>query len=156
AADLFQKGIHAQETAGDLDGAIQLYRQVADLGGQNKSLAAQAQYQLVLCMLQKGDRAAANRELDALARRFSDQTELLAKARKLIPGSAAILPAPWGEGDYCQLNIKRGGAFTGEMLYYSVEPFNPGWGKRDANPQAQMFRWELKTTKSTRTVQFNA
>ena len=29
AADLLQKGIHAQETVGDVDGAIQIFRQVA-------------------------------------------------------------------------------------------------------------------------------
>src|ERR1039457_1855557 len=59
AADLLQKGIHAQETVGDVDGAIQIFRQVAASPTANKVLAAQAQYQLVVCMLQKGDRAAA-------------------------------------------------------------------------------------------------
>jgi outer membrane protein assembly factor BamD (BamD/ComL family) len=98
AADLFQKGIHAQETAGDLDGAIQIFRQVA-ADVRNRALAAQAQFQLVLCMLQKGDRSAASKELDALARNFPEQPDLFAKARQLIPGSAALLPAPWGEGD---------------------------------------------------------
>ena len=29
AADLLQKGIHAQETVGDVDSAIQIFRQVA-------------------------------------------------------------------------------------------------------------------------------
>jgi hypothetical protein len=59
AADLLQKGIHAQETVGDVDGAIQIFRQVAASPATNKVLAAQAQYQLVVCMLQKGDRGAA-------------------------------------------------------------------------------------------------
>ena len=68
-ADLLQKGIHAQETLGDVDGAIQIFRQVA-ASASNKPLAAQAQYQLVVCMLQKGDRSAANQELQLLARNF--------------------------------------------------------------------------------------
>jgi hypothetical protein len=58
-ADLLQKGIHAQETLGDVDGAIQIFRQVAASASSNKLLAAQSQYQLVVCMLQKGDRSAA-------------------------------------------------------------------------------------------------
>src|ERR1035438_9506630 len=76
AADLLQKGIHAQETVGDVDGAIQIFRQVAASPTANKVLAAQAQYQLVVCMLQKGDRAAARKELDLLARNFPDQADL--------------------------------------------------------------------------------
>src|ERR1035438_4891847 len=73
AADLLQKGIHAQETVGDVDSAIQIFRQVAASPAANKVLAAQAQYQLVVCMLQKGDRGAARKELDLLARNFPDQ-----------------------------------------------------------------------------------
>jgi outer membrane protein assembly factor BamD (BamD/ComL family) len=84
AADLLQKGIHAQETVGDVDGAIQIFRQVAASPTANKVLAAQAQYQLVVCMLQKGDRAAARKELDLLARNFPDQADLATKARKLV------------------------------------------------------------------------
>ena len=61
AADLLQKGIHAQETVGDVDSAIQIFRQVAASPAANKVLAAQAQYQLVVCMLQKGDRSAARK-----------------------------------------------------------------------------------------------
>jgi hypothetical protein len=40
AADLLQKGIHAQETVGDVDGAIQIFRQVAASPAANKVLAA--------------------------------------------------------------------------------------------------------------------
>lgn len=75
AADLLQKGIYAQETAGDLDSAIQIFRQVANPAAGNKTVAAQAQYQLVLCMLQRGDRPGAAKEVDNLARNFPDQQE---------------------------------------------------------------------------------
>jgi hypothetical protein len=50
-------------------------------------------------MLQKGDRASASQELEALPRNFPEQPDLFARARKLIPGSAALLPVPWGEGE---------------------------------------------------------
>jgi hypothetical protein len=151
AADLLQKGIHAQETVGDVDSAIQIFRQVAALPGANKVLAAQAQYQLVVCMLQKGDRGAARKELELLARNFPDQPDLLTKARKLVPGGDTLVPAPWGEREGSQLNIKRDGVSTGEYFYYSVDPplSYPG----PANPQAVFLRWELQTANTQRSVQ---
>jgi hypothetical protein len=122
-ADLLQKGIYTQETLGDLDGAVGIYRQITASTAAPKQLAAQAQYQLVLCMLQKGDRTAASREFDLLTRNFPDQQDLIAKARKLIPGASTLLAAPWAEGEASQLNIKRNGVFTGEYLYYSATPW---------------------------------
>jgi hypothetical protein len=89
-------------------------------GANNKPLAAQAQYQLVLCMLQKGDRDAAPRELAALENNFPGSPDLIQKARKLIPGAAALWPSPWGETECSQLNIKRDWIETGEYLHYSV------------------------------------
>jgi hypothetical protein len=152
AADLLQKGIHAQETVGDVDSAIQIFRQVAASPAANKVLAAQAQYQLVVCMLQKGDRGAARKELDLLARNFPDQPDLATKARKLVPGGDTLLPAPWGEMEGGQLNLKRDGVFTGEYLHYSVDPAPPNRGQ-PANPQAVILRWELTTTKTNRSAQ---
>jgi hypothetical protein len=152
AADLLQKGIHAQETVGDVDSAIQIFRQVAALPSANKTLAAQAQYQLVVCMLQKGDRSAARKELDLLARNFPDQPDLFARARKLVPAGDTLLPSPWGEIEGSQLNIKRDGVFTGDYLHYSVDPLPSRPGRPD-NPQAVVLRWELTTANTVRSVQ---
>lgn len=160
AADLLQKGIHAQETVGDLDGAIQIFRQVVASPNTNKQLAAQAQYQLVLCVLQKGDRPGANQELQLLEKNFADQPDLIEKARKLIPGSNALLPAPWLDGELEQLNIKREGLFTGEMLTYSADPWRntvaePSRSQpHDATlPNSVFLRWELTTANSVRSIQ---
>jgi hypothetical protein len=97
AADLLQKGIHAQETVDDPDGAIRIFRQVVASPNTNKQLAAQAQYQLVLCLLQKGDRPGASQELQLLEKNFADQPDLIDKARKPIPGANAFLLAAWLE-----------------------------------------------------------
>ncbi len=152
AADLLQKGIYAQETTGDLDTAIQIFRQVAGAAANNRALAAQAQYQLVLCMLQKGDRAAAARELETLVQKFPDQQDLITKGRKLLPGNATPLPAPWAEGECAQFNLRRDGVATGETLYYSVdtgEVFVPSMSQ----VKSLTLRWELNTQKSSRNVQ---
>ena len=164
ASDLLQKGIHAQEAAGNLDSAILIFRQVVNSSSSpfgNKALAAQAQYQLVLCMLQKGDRAAASKELAALERNFPEMPDLVAKARALIPGTAALLPAPWGDSECAQLNIKREGVATGEYLYYSADAWanTVDENRRTAEahfktpyPPAIGFKWELKTKNSTRSI----
>ncbi len=165
ASDLLQKGIHAQEAAGDLDGAIAIFRQVVDSPSTNKPLAAQAQYQLVLCMLQKGDRAAATRELAALERNFPGMPDLVAKARKLIPASSALLPEPWGDRECAQLDIKRAGVATGEYLYYSADAWTH-WAAENQRAQVNANRdtwggpilqsvvlgWELKTSNATRGI----
>ena len=162
ASDLLQKGIHAQEAAGDLDSAILIFRQVVNSASSNKALAAQAQYQLVLCMLQKGDRAAASKELAALERNFPEMPDLVSKARKLIPGTAALLPEPWGESECAQLNIKREGVETGEYMYYCADARLNALSEFERKMEAQRpnssyprtsgFKWELKTRNSTRSI----
>ena len=175
ASDVLQKGLHLQEAAGDVDGAIGFFRQVVtSAASTNKPLAAQAQYQLVLCMLQKGDRAAAEKELAALENNFPNMPDLLKKARKLIPGSAALLPSPWGDTECSQLNIKRDGEETGEYLYYSADAWsvtvtekarkdyaavvqgNPIPAGRSDLRQAIFLRWELKTKNSSRSIEIHA
>ena len=53
ATVLLQRGIYREETAGDLDGAIQVYRQVLAAGPQAKAYQAQAQERLKACLLRK-------------------------------------------------------------------------------------------------------
>jgi hypothetical protein len=78
AAELFQKGIYTQETAGDLDAAIQIYRQVISSAGTQRALAAQAQMRIVGVLLQKGDTAGASLEFNILVQNYSDQKEIIA------------------------------------------------------------------------------
>ena len=54
-AELLQKGIYTQETVGDLDGAIKIYRQIINSASQSRTYAAQAQYRLGVCLLKKGE-----------------------------------------------------------------------------------------------------
>jgi hypothetical protein len=78
AAELLQKGIYTQETAGDLDAAIQIYRQVISSAGNNRPLAAQAQMRIVGVLLQKGDTAGASLEFNILMQNYADQKEIIA------------------------------------------------------------------------------
>jgi hypothetical protein len=155
AAELLQKGIYTQDTAGDLDAAIKIYRQVISSAGNQRALAGQAQYRLVVCMLRKNDRGAADKEFQILAQYFADQQDLVSQARALLPGGPALLPAPWGEREASQLNIKRDGAFTGEYLFYTVGPALPLPNKATTVPSSTL-SWELKTKNTNRSLWIEA
>ena len=49
-----QKAIYTQETTGDVDSAIQMYRRIL-AAAPPRQLAAQAQFRLAQALLQKGD-----------------------------------------------------------------------------------------------------
>ena len=51
---LLQKGIFAEETEGNLDAAIKIYEGIVKDGEANRSVAAQAQYRLGVCLVKKG------------------------------------------------------------------------------------------------------
>src|SRR5579862_815158 len=77
AAELLQKGIYDQETAGDLDGAIAVYRQIVNSGSSPRDVAAQAQYRLAQSLLQKGDLPNGAQEFSNLARNYADYGKLV-------------------------------------------------------------------------------
>jgi hypothetical protein len=77
AGELLQKGIYSQETAGDLDGAISVYRQIVNSGSSPRDIAAQAQYRLAQSLLQKGDLTNGAQEFSNLARNYADYGKLV-------------------------------------------------------------------------------
>jgi len=76
ATELLQSGIYDQETTGNLDEAISIYRQIVNSAGHSE-LAAQAQYRLAETFLQKGDLPTAAAEYQRLAQNYPDQQQLL-------------------------------------------------------------------------------
>src|SRR5262245_53584394 len=92
AAEQLQRGIFAQDSQGNLDGAITTYRQLAYSGLTPRDVAAQAQYRLAQALLAKGDVPAATREFERLERDFADY-------QKLVAGLASVhTAAPAGIG----------------------------------------------------------
>lgn len=77
AAELLQKGIYDQETAGDLDGAVAIYHQIVNSGSSPRDVAAQAQYRLAQSLLQKGDLQNGAQEFSNLARNYADYNKLV-------------------------------------------------------------------------------
>jgi tetratricopeptide (TPR) repeat protein len=87
-----QKAIYAQETSGDLDAAIQIYRNIVNSAPTQRVLAAQAQLRLAQTLLQKGDLASAAREYQNLAINYSEFKDVIASMSGGPRGT--IHPAP--------------------------------------------------------------
>ena len=77
-AQQLQKGIYAQQTAGDLDGAIRIFRQVVASNPVDRTYAAQAQMHLAQALLQKGDLNGAAQEFNTLAANYAEFRDMVA------------------------------------------------------------------------------
>ena len=94
AAEELQKGIFTQETAGDPDGAIDIYRQIVNTGSTPREIAAQAQYRLGEALLEKGDLSDAAAEFDKLSRSYPDYGSMIGNlATSARAGRGGALPA---------------------------------------------------------------
>lgn len=116
--ELLQKAIYTEETVGDIDAAMKLYEQVIAEGKSAQESAAQAQYRLALCYEKKGEEANARSAFEALIADYPGAKELVAEARKHLPRTLKLLPAPWQPGERMQLSMKLAtGLDIGTMVY---------------------------------------
>src|ERR1039457_273453 len=108
ASELLQKGIYLQETMGDLDGAMKIYKQVGQMAQQSRADAAQAQYRLAVCLEKKGQQAEAARTFQKLVELYPEQTDLVAKVKAALPSGLKLLPAPWVDGEILDYTFTMG------------------------------------------------
>jgi tetratricopeptide (TPR) repeat protein len=87
--ELLQKGIYAQDTSGNFDEAIMIYRQIVNSASGQRDIAAQAQYRLAETYIRKGDLANAATEFQKLARDYPDQQALISKLAQKMPEQSA-------------------------------------------------------------------
>ena len=87
---LLQKGIYLQETAGDLDGAIKVYREVAHMAEKSRANAAEAEYRLGICLEKKGQQEQAAETFRRVIREYPEQTAIVAQAREFVAQAPAI------------------------------------------------------------------
>jgi hypothetical protein len=90
-SELLQRGIYLQETVGDLDGAIKIYRQIARMAQESRTNAAQAQYRLAICLQKKGQSDEAMSTLHKLIHDYPEQTELVAKSRRVVDQQPIVI-----------------------------------------------------------------
>lgn len=74
-----QRAAFAQDSAGNLDQAIAIYREIAGPRTADRALAAEAQYRLSQALLQKGDLPGATEAMVQLSAGFPDQAEQISR-----------------------------------------------------------------------------
>ena len=77
-----EKGIFQQETAGDLDAAVKVYKQIVDEANANRRFVAEAQFRIAACYQKQGKKSEAEAALRQVVVSYPDQAELVTKARK--------------------------------------------------------------------------
>ena len=106
ASVLLEKGIHLEQTVGDLDAAIKVYEQIVADEQANRRHVAQARFRLGNCHLKKGNKGKAKEIFEKLIAEFPDQKELVAQARKHVGGGLELGPVCWDDGEVLQLDLK--------------------------------------------------
>jgi len=120
---LLEKAIYTEETIGDLDAAVKLYEKAIAEAKKTEAVAAKAQYRLGLCLLKQGKKEQGIAALEEVGRRFPEQKELVAAARKHLPAAPGLKlrPPMWGDGEALHYSIKLGGGLEIGTVVYSVE-----------------------------------
>lgn len=89
ASTLLEQGVYYQETAGNLDAAIQAYQKVAGDAEANRPAVAEALYRMGVCQMKKKQVSEAAETFDKLISQYSDQGSQVAKAKERLAELAA-------------------------------------------------------------------
>lgn len=136
ASDLLEKGIFAEETVGDLDEAIGIYKQILNDAEANRKPAAQAQYRLAMCYLKKGQETQASEAFEQLITKYPEQAELIAEARQHMPGRLVVGPVPWNDGEVLRLDLRLPAGLAIGMF---------SWNADRIKTEDGVDAWEVKT-----------
>ena len=93
ASVLLQEGLYAEEVDGDLDKAIDIYAQIIKDGTAQRSHIAQALYHQGMCYMKKQQEQQARLAFEKLVTEYSDQTNIVNKAKPLLQELSEADPA---------------------------------------------------------------
>ena len=142
ASELLQKGIYTQETAGDLDGAIQIFREIVSSAPAQHEIAAEAQYRLAQALVRKGDLTGAALEFQKLARDYSEYQALISRmAATPVPVVRAATATPLASAEFdLSTSVSVTGAVT-QVLWMNPRAWvhvkdgiGTDWGIQLASP----------------------
>jgi hypothetical protein len=85
-AELLQKGIYTQDTVGDVDAALEMFRQVVKTPSPQRGYAAQAQARIVRCLLDKGDTNGASQQFSVLVRDYAAFKDIVSATASALRG----------------------------------------------------------------------
>ena len=120
AAELMEQGVYAEETKGDVDAAMQIYRQVIAEADAGQALGAQAQFRLALCYDKKKDQAAATAAFARLVRDYPNQKDIVARAYEYLASGANLLPVPWIDGEEMWFNVNLQSGLKVGIAHFAV------------------------------------
>ena len=109
-AEMLEKGIYAENTVGDLDEAIKIYRRVVSDARETKGVAAQAQYRLGECLSKQGNQEESRAAFQALIKEYSgdeaseEVKALVARAAKRL--ALKLEAPPWKDGERLTLTMR--------------------------------------------------
>jgi RNA polymerase sigma-70 factor (ECF subfamily) len=126
---LLEKAIYTEQTSGDIDGAMALYRQVIDQAKANRPYVAQAYYRLAMCHLRKGQKDQAAALLRELVSKYPDQGGLTRDAQAEL---SKLQPAP--EAEISELPAEVMGYIIGEHVKTLMEA-----GQKGLYPNAHVY-----------------
>ena len=93
ASVLLEKGLYNEETIGDLDAAISVYKQIINDPEAGQSYVAQALYRLGMCHLKKKEDGQAVEAMKKLVTQFPANKELVTQAEKILDQLLTLDPA---------------------------------------------------------------
>jgi tetratricopeptide (TPR) repeat protein len=91
--ELFQKGLQLEEVKGELEKAIDVYKNIISVYVPNKQLVAKSLLHLGKCYEKLG-KSEARKAYERVVREFADQNELVAEARVRLAAHLAPEPLP--------------------------------------------------------------
>ncbi len=91
--DLLQQGLYAEEVEGNLEAAINDYGQVINDRSAPENQIAQALYRQGMCYLKRKDEGSARADLERQINNYTNQTELIAKAKPVLEDLTNFDPA---------------------------------------------------------------
>jgi len=139
AAELFQRAVYAQDTLGDIDAAIPLYRRILTEAKDSRQLSGQALFRLGVCLARKGV-AEGRQMLEKFVKDYPEMKDLVARARELAPGDFELQPEPWVDGELLTMILRLPAGLELGAFLYSAESTEVQ-GKR---------AWRLTTRRYTR------
>jgi len=83
-AMLLEKGVFAEETKGDIDAAMKIYKRIIDDADANGKHIAQAHYRLGKCLLKKKQYSQAGAAFRRVIAEFPKEVKLVARAQKQL------------------------------------------------------------------------
>jgi tetratricopeptide (TPR) repeat protein len=133
ATELLQKGIYAEETSGNLDEAISIYRQIVNSASGQRDIAAQAQYRLAETLIRKGDLTGAAAEFQKLARDYPDQQALLRGSKVALALGRGSAPSSAPGSLTAQAGVLQSGHYHHNLTGVEFDlPF--GWSIGTTKP----------------------